>query len=1116
MSDPKPDPDPKADKSEEKKTDDEKDKDKKSSTMATLWSTMSKSKKQQVTQTSYEQPKETIGLLVTEQLETAIARCREQVETLAGICRARNQKFRDQDFDLENDMYTCLNGLGGGDEAYSPAGILRVTEIFESPVFFKDGATSSDIAQGGVGDCWFLAALAIVASVPGLIERICVAQDQEVGIYGFIFFRDGMWQDVVIDDQLCVTTSPYDEAEYDKKSIYHYDRELYDSIARRGRRILYFGRSREENETWVSLLEKAYAKFYGSYSNISGGWTSEGIEDLTGGVSHLQSVVDVLNRDRLWTELVEYTHEKNKTRTYACAKMGWGWTTQDNIVYNHAYSILRAVEYKEKKFLVIRNPWGQYEWTGPWSDGSKEWTKEWLPALDALDHKFGNDGQFVMEYKDFLKNWGLIDGAHLFDSSWKVSNIWVELTNLNAMHVAAWGHISFTISVEKATPALIVLQRVDQRSFDDIASPLWIDFDFVVFKKGSPKQYASSIRRNRYHRGRNTEVDLEPGEYVVHVRLDAIQRRPNDYVETSIESWDDRVFCQMLARKKKAFSIALNYSKDDKNKDEAIPVELDEIAGYDLTEVELKLVEAKREAEAKKKAEKKAAAEETKKFNEAKRRAAAAAAAAAAPKIVELPTTTTAATESKPDATTTNGAAIQPAETKAVTESKPEETKPAETKPEEVKSEETKSQETKPEEAKAEECKPAEEKPAATESAEAKPEEAKAEETKPAEGESKTEEAKAEGSKNEEAKAEEAKAGDAPKEEAKPGESKPEDAKATETKPEAAKTEEPKPAEVAVVEPAVVEVKPPSYTHMNTVCKTCRTSPIVGVLFRCTDAACIDFDLCTTCFVKQEHDVTHEMKAIVAPRQVIHKNEVCSSCAKTPIVGTLYKCMKKGCTSNLCQACQDKKEHALHHPVLVVTTVEEDEEESNIPKHEGIICDHCGMDPIVGPRFKCMDSSCPNFDLCESCHSKGVHNIKHNMLRLNTAEEAQYLTASVAGGSDLVLGLRVYTKLDAPAILSAQLKHWGPPKVETPAAETTDAEKKDDDKKDDKKDDDDKKKDQKDGADDSSSSEETDSDSESSDESVQAQPSVPSKTVGRSAPPPIGTRVPSMGGRQKW
>ncbi|KAG8778596.1 hypothetical protein FRC16_003788 [Serendipita sp. 398] len=149
------------DKSEEKKTDDEKDKDKKSSTMATLWSTMSKSKKQQVTQTSYEQPKETIGLLVTEQLETAIARCREQVETLAGICRARNQKFRDQDFDLENDMYTCLNGLGGGDEAYSPAGILRVTEIFENPVFFKDGATSSDIAQGGVGDCWFLAALAI-------------------------------------------------------------------------------------------------------------------------------------------------------------------------------------------------------------------------------------------------------------------------------------------------------------------------------------------------------------------------------------------------------------------------------------------------------------------------------------------------------------------------------------------------------------------------------------------------------------------------------------------------------------------------------------------------------------------------------------------------------------------------------------------------------------------------------------------------------------------------------------------------------------------------------------------------------------------------------------------
>ena len=38
-------------------------------------------------------------------------------------------------------------------------------------------------------------------------------------------------------------------------------------------------------------------------------------------------------------------------------------------------------------------------WSGPLErrDGSKEWTSEWLPALEALGHRFGNDGQFIME-----------------------------------------------------------------------------------------------------------------------------------------------------------------------------------------------------------------------------------------------------------------------------------------------------------------------------------------------------------------------------------------------------------------------------------------------------------------------------------------------------------------------------------------------------------------------------------------------------------------------------------------------------------------------------------------------------------------------------------------------
>lgn len=69
----------------------------------------------------------------------------------------------------------------------------------------------------------------------------------------------------------------------------------------------------------------------------------------------------------------------------------------NGLIGGHAYSVLRAVEARGKRFVILRNPWGESEWTGKWADGSKEWTKETLPMLEEIGHVFGNDGQFVME-----------------------------------------------------------------------------------------------------------------------------------------------------------------------------------------------------------------------------------------------------------------------------------------------------------------------------------------------------------------------------------------------------------------------------------------------------------------------------------------------------------------------------------------------------------------------------------------------------------------------------------------------------------------------------------------------------------------------------------------------
>jgi hypothetical protein len=39
--------------------------------------------------------------------------------------------------------------------------------------------------------------------------------------------------------------------------------------------------------------------------------------------------------------------------------------------------------------------------------------------------------------------------------------------------------------------------------------------------------------------------------------------------------------------------------------------------------------------------------------------------------------------------------------------------------------------------------------------------------------------------------------------------------------------------------------------------------------------------------------------------------------------------------------------------------------------HHNIVCDNCGITPIVGIRYRC--EFCPDYDLCGSCFNKNAH-----------------------------------------------------------------------------------------------------------------------------------------------
>ncbi len=96
--------------------------------------------------------------------------------------------------------------------------------------------------------------------------------------------------------------------------------------------------------------------------------------------------------------------------TKACAVQG--------IVKGHAYTVVRVVVVDDVRgpplrMLQLRNPWGHWEWTGPWSDSSEEWAR-YPDVKRALLGASGvaDDGAFWMRWEDFLTHFTGVDICH--------------------------------------------------------------------------------------------------------------------------------------------------------------------------------------------------------------------------------------------------------------------------------------------------------------------------------------------------------------------------------------------------------------------------------------------------------------------------------------------------------------------------------------------------------------------------------------------------------------------------------------------------------------------------------------------------------------------------------
>uniref|UniRef100_A0A6I8S6J8 Calpain-2 catalytic subunit n=1 Tax=Xenopus tropicalis TaxID=8364 RepID=A0A6I8S6J8_XENTR len=271
----------------------------------------------------------------------------------------------------------------------------RPQEICQSPKFITENMKWTDVCQGQLGNCWFLAAAASLTQYPLLMARVVPPQqgfkDRYVGIFHFQFWQYGEWVDVVVDDRLPVKNGQ-----------------------------LVFVSSAQESEFWAALLEKAYAKLNGSYEALNGGFMNEAFVDFTGGLGETVKLKET--PPNLFHLLQKAVKKKSLMGAFIQPQSQSQIENQtpEGLLTGHAYSIIATWEMKNngKKIplLRLRNPWGRVEWNGHWSDDSTLWSQV-DPEIRKKLQVRGEDGEFWMQMEDFLRFFDILEVCNLTPES---------------------------------------------------------------------------------------------------------------------------------------------------------------------------------------------------------------------------------------------------------------------------------------------------------------------------------------------------------------------------------------------------------------------------------------------------------------------------------------------------------------------------------------------------------------------------------------------------------------------------------------------------------------------------------------------------------------------------
>ena len=154
------------------------------------------------------------------------------------------------------------------------------------------------------------------------------------------------------------------------------------------------------------IVEKMFAKWYGNWEHLVGGWMNLAVAALNGSpwVTHIHNN----NHDQIWNYIMEADTDRDIITAGSKFCGSHDSSTDAGVACSHAYTLISAHTVQDPsgndiRLFKMRNPWGSELYGGPWSDNWSGWTDEYHDQLPET-HVFANDGVFYIDLDSYMIN----------------------------------------------------------------------------------------------------------------------------------------------------------------------------------------------------------------------------------------------------------------------------------------------------------------------------------------------------------------------------------------------------------------------------------------------------------------------------------------------------------------------------------------------------------------------------------------------------------------------------------------------------------------------------------------------------------------------------------------